>query len=505
MFLAKVVKQNRLELFLFLPLLLTSFFFRFYKVSDYVVFLGDEGRDMLVLKSMIIDHKITFLGPTASVGGFYLGPIYYYMATPFLALSHLNPVGPSYMVAIFGVLTVLLLFKILKETAGFYPAIMASFLYSTAPLIVRYSRSSWNPNPLPFFSLLLIYCLYLGITKGKLRYFVISGLCFGIAIQLHYLAAVLIGISGLIIILNTNFRKWHLIFLSSLSGFLVTFSPFLLFEIKHHFPNFITIKEFVTRGTTVGYKTPNFLWQIPNIGNILLEEITKLIGTNVTRLVFWILTLGGFFGLAEGFQDKNKRAIFSIALIWFFGGLLGVRFYTGQVFDYYFGFMFPAPFLLLGLTFKVAWQNKVLQIACVVFTLLASIWFFDNAFFKSPPNRLIVQTKTVADFVIEKSENKPYNFGLISDHNSDHAYRYFLETENHKPIALEKVITDQLLVVCESKVCAPLGNPGWEIAGFGRAEIAGEWKIPDIGIKVYRLVHWPGAPSPAGKPAIKGV
>ena len=67
------------------------------------------------------------------------------------------------------------------------------------------------------------------------------------------------------------------------------------------------------------------------------------------------------------------------------------------------------------------------------------------------------------------------------------------------------MVTDQLLIVCESRKCAPLGHPIWEIAGFGRGEVAGEWELPDIGIRVFRLTHWPGAPNPAGKPTVKGV
>src|SRR3989344_1355344 len=87
------------------------------------------------------------LGPTAAVGGFYLGPVYYWMAAPFLWLWRFDPVGPSYFVAAIGVATVLLLYKFLKDAVGFWPAILSSSLYATAPLIIRYSRSSWNPNP----------------------------------------------------------------------------------------------------------------------------------------------------------------------------------------------------------------------------------------------------------------------------------------------------------------------------------------------------------------------
>ena len=136
--------------------------------------------------------------------------------------------------------------------------------------------------------------------------------------------------------------------------------------------------------------------------------------------------------------------------------------------------------------------------------MICLAWFISNGFYTRNPNRLINQTETVAKFVIDKSEGKPFNFGLISDHNSDHAYRYFLDIYGHKPTELEALITDQLLVVCESQKCAPLGHPSWEIAGFGRAEIQEEWQLPNIGIRVIKLKHWSGAPNPAGKPAIKG-
>ena len=494
---------KKIEIFILLVVFAGAIFLRFWQIRDYVVFLGDEGRDMMVMREMFIERKLTFLGPTASVGGFYLGPVYYWMAAPFLWLWRFDPVGPSYFVAAIGVATVLLLYKFLKDAVGFWPAILSSSLYATAPLIIRYSRSSWNPNPLPFFSLLLLYFLYLGIKKKRYLYFLLAGAGFGVAIQLHYLATILLAIIGLVILLNTNFKKWLLIFIVFIAGVVITFSPFLLFEIRHNFPNFKTILEFVTRGTTVGYQTKNYLWMISNTGNILFEELTKLKGTPVTTLIFWILTAGGLYGLVKNRQTE-KKLIFSIGVIWFLGGLAGLRFYRGQVFDYYFEFMFPAPFLLAGLVFYILRQNFLLRVLSILVTTITVVFFSLNGFYRYPPNRLIDQTANVADFVIEKSEGKPFNFALISDHNSDHAYRYFLDIRSYQPTELKTLITDQLLVVCESKECAPLGHPIWEIAGFGRGEIAGEWELPNIGIRVFRLIHWPGAPNPAGKPATKG-
>ena len=49
-------------------------------------------------------------------------------------------------------------------------------------------------------------------------------------------------------------------------------------------------------------------------------------------------------------------------------------------------------------------------------------------------------------------------------------------------------VTDQLWVVCESLPCSPLGHSLWEIAGFGRAEIAGHWPVSVV--EVYQLKKW---------------
>ena len=232
--------------------------------------------------------------------------------------------------------------------------------------------------------------------------------------------------------------------ISIFAGSLITFSPFLLFEIKHNFPNFQTIYEFVTRSTTHGYKTFNYIWLISNFGNIFIEGLTKLKGTAITQIAFWILTFGGIFGLVKNFKNKEKRLIWSIGLIWFIGGLAFLRFYTGQIFDYYLGFMYPVPFLMFGLIVSLFWQKAILKIMIVSLATIIIAYFAANGFYRSPPNHLIDQTEKVANLVIEKSEGKPFNFALITDHNSDHAYRYFLDIKAHKPHDLETMVTEQL-------------------------------------------------------------
>lgn len=499
------LSQKQIRIFLLIILIGIAIFFRFWKIREYATFLGDEGRDMIILRNIFVEKHLPFLGPSASVGGFYLGPIYYWMAAPFLLLTKFDPIGPSYMVAIFGVATVLLLYKFLNEIVGFWQSFLVSLLYATAPLIVRYSRSSWNPNPLPFFSLLLIYCVYLGIKHKKIIYFIGAGAAFGVSIQLHYLALILAPLAFFIIIFNEKPKRLPLILVLATTGFVITFSPFLFFEIKHNFPNFRTIIEFVTRGSTVGYQSSNFVWKLFDGGNILLEFISGIKSTIYTRIVFLILSLGSVAALAASWKDKQKKLIFSIGFSYLIIGILLIRSYRGDVYDYYYGAIFPAPFFLAGILIGQVWKKNYFKLIVCFIVAITLVSFLKNSFLFQKPNNLIKQTADISDNIIRKSDGKPFNFALISKSNSDYAYRYFLEIKNHKPTPLEEMVTDQLIVLCESNTCSPLGNSLWEIAGFGRGEIVGEWDLPKYGFKIFRLTHWLGEPSPAGKPAVKGI
>src|ERR1035437_7729351 len=151
-------------------IILIAAFLRLYRIQDYMTFFGDEGRDVLVAYNILHGH-LTLLGPTSSVGGFFLGPIYYYFMVPF-----------------FGIATVFLIYIVGKDFFNAKVGLIAALIYAISPLVITYSRSSWNPNPMPFFSLLILYLLYKAVKKSSLKLFFAVGILFGIAMQLHYLA-----------------------------------------------------------------------------------------------------------------------------------------------------------------------------------------------------------------------------------------------------------------------------------------------------------------------------
>ena len=92
---------------------------------------------------------------------------------PFLLLWRYDPVGPAIMVALLSVATVYMINRFGKEWFGPMSGLIAASLYAVSPLVIAYSRSSWNPNPMPFFSLLILYLLYKGVINKSWKTFVL--------------------------------------------------------------------------------------------------------------------------------------------------------------------------------------------------------------------------------------------------------------------------------------------------------------------------------------------
>jgi 4-amino-4-deoxy-L-arabinose transferase-like glycosyltransferase len=490
-----------------------------------MTFLGDEGRDVLVVYNILHGH-LTLLGPTSSVGGFFLGPIYYYFMVPFLWIFNYNPVGPAVMVALFGVATVWLVYIVGKDLFNAKVGLIAALLYAISPLVIAYSRSSWNPNPMPFFSLLTLYVVYKALKKNSLKLFFVAGILFGIAMQLHYLSIFL----GVIIIiytaLTTFYNQKSLKVISRLSknylsiflGFLIGWSPFLAFEIRHGFLDFKNIFNFVLFSGKTGAGSDYlatigdvffrlfgrlvFYFPTPDLRNNY--DHTQVLAWQLLVLVFAIFAcVTIFIKLYKAYKAENGSfEKYLLLVVWLVVGVLLFGFYKKAIYDYYFAFMFPLPFLLVSQSLDFLGKIKFLKAGSILVFVLFAIIIGVNLRgipFQYEPNRQLNQMQSIADFVMIKTDAKPFNFALISSGNSDHAYRYFFTIWNHPPVTIQdpqsdpqrKTVTDQLLIVCESPLpCEPLGNSLWEVAGFGRADIAGHWKVSVV--EVYKLVHYKG-------------
>ena len=326
-----------------------------------MTFLGDEGRDVLVVKRMIVDHKWTLLGPTASVGGFFMGPVYYYFMLPFLWVWNLSPVGPAVMVALFGIATVYLVYLAGRRWFSKPVGLFAASLYALSPIVIAFSRSSWNPNIVPFFALASTYLLWKGILERKTHFLFWVGLCAGIGVQLHYsyLFLMVAQVVYIAVFFQTLKRIDKILCFLWIAGFILGFLPFLAFELRHEFANTRSILQFVFMGKDTGFSVTRFFFNIQDVflrlfGRFIIRipESGALGNLPIVIRESWkigqlLLAFSGIGALAaygiRAVKKKRTASIHTVLLfiLWFSVPLVFFGVYKKNIYDYYFCIMYP--------------------------------------------------------------------------------------------------------------------------------------------------------------------
>lgn len=495
------------EFILLLIVLSVASFMRLYRISDYMTFLGDEGRDVIIVRRFITEAHPMLIGPGTSIGNMYLGPLYYYMMAPALLLANFSPVGPAVMVALLGIVTVFMIWYIAREWFGREAAFISSLLYAIAPTVIVYSRSSWNPNIMPFFALIAVYCIWRVWRFNQVRLIPIVSIAFAACLQSHYLALLLAPTLGLFLfvrfVMNVRNKTSNKpLIIQSLIGlfcFIVLMSPLVIFDARHGWRNFSALKIFFTeRQTTVSIKPWNSLpaaWpQLTKISTRLVSGYDASVGKWVA---FGLVATASLFITKKKFFTSNEsKWALLVLFVWFGTSILGLGLYKQEIYDHYYGLFFPAPFMIIGgflgiIAHRFKIRGRWLAGTALVFLVWVNL---SNSPLKAAPNSQLARSVAVTDFIREKSNNEPFNFAVIAERNYEGAYRYFFNRHYDRVVDIDPqntkdTITNQLFVVCEMeyKKCDPTHNAKAEVANFGWTEIVEEWQVS--GTTVFKLGH----------------
>jgi 4-amino-4-deoxy-L-arabinose transferase-like glycosyltransferase len=472
-----------------------------------MTFLGDEGRDAIIVRRFLTDFDLIAIGPGTSIGNMYLGPVYYYLMAPALLLANFSPIGPAVQIALLGVATIFFVWYVAREWFGKYAAFVASFIYAIAPKVIYYSRSSWNPNIMPFFALLTIWSLWKLWRQKKHAWLIVTGISVSFMLQSHYLGLVILPVVFVFWFLSfLSFKKEKKLkpfFKSSIIASIIVFlflSPLVVFDAKHGWRNFMAMKKFFTeRQATVSAKPwsslPNMWPNFEQINTRLITGTDKVAGKwtaiGIVVGVIWLLFLK-----IKGKLAETKIAAFFILSVWMLFALVGLGIYKQHIYDHYYGFFFPAPFLLVGgiveeLIYK--FKKRIMPILFVLFAVLVWLNIKNNDFWHEP-NRQLARSIAMAEKIKEESGEQPFNIAVVAERNYEGAYQYFLEKDSTKiviidPQRADETIAEQLFVVCElpEEKCMPTSNPKAEIANFGWSKIEKMWEVS--GAILYKLVH----------------
>jgi hypothetical protein len=437
-------------------ILLLAFGLRFYRLNETAPFLGDQGRDLLLIRESLLAGKIPLVSQPTSQG-INAGPAYFYLIIPSLLLSRFHPLGPIWFFTFLGVVTTFLLFKLGEKLWGLMPTFLTTLIYATSPLEIQRTRGFWNPVLLPLLSLSLLWALFQVQEKKKLSWLCLLGFLLGLAVQPHptafFLFLLVMGWWIFFFLKKTSPQARLTVFKWSLLGglfFLLPLLPYGLYQLQHDWVDFkkiilIFFELFLVKGQTA--------FNLASLGQkglqLLADQFSVLTSSHIFLLNFFLgLSLIRLTFLA----DKKRISFWPVFLSgWFLGGLGLVTFYPWGTFAHYASFLWIVPFLFLGFTLKKLasfFPTKVL----IFLTFVLVLFNISHYLLNLNPTYDLAQAEKTAQVISQKNQGQAVALLLDSPRSpSDAHFRYFLTLDK---VPLKETTDSEVLVfICDQPAC----------------------------------------------------
>ena len=468
-------------------------FLRLWNFSNTLQFLGDQGRDAIIVAQIFKEKDIVLIGPVTSTGNMYLGPLYYYFMVPFLLLTYPNPIGPAYAVAILSIITTALMYILGKQMIGERAAALATVMFAFSSVVVGFARFSWNPNPAPLFGLLLMWFIW-KTEKHKPLFWIGVSACVAVLAQLHYVALLTLPIAGLFWLKQllqlrelSKLRKDFLIgTVGAVTVFFISLIPLMAFDYRHEWLNVRSLQKFLetsqeaTAGMPLSEKIKQITFETHGRSLQLFFEIT--IGKQRTLNTFLLVaTLGALFYLVR--QPKTEhRTGYLILAVTALVSICGLAFYRSSVFDHYIAFFFPTTFFVLAVVLELLgrWRYGWGMVALML------IGYFGYNLSQMPLKTLgwtVHDMKRTAQTVADRVQpGEKYNIVLLSETKDVYGmnYRYFLTTTPTPPLTMEHFgEVETLFIIDEQKIEKDVtALPIYEIVVFPNHTPAEVYQVP---------------------------
>lgn len=446
-------------------------FLRFYRMYDLAVFLADQASDSQKVLDML-RGKFTLLGPITSVGGFYNGPIVYYLTYPFYLLLRGDPIAGTVFQSTLSILTMPLLYLIGKKLKNEKAGLLAGFLFAVSPLMIDYSRAAFNTYPAIFFSTLIIYLFLLVLGRYNGLIALALGIMVGWVIQMHYFAVVFLFF---VFLYPFFFKKSRLpfsyyVFVSC--GFMLGIAPFLLFEFRHQFLNtqlffkYLTLKKPEERNPI--YNTL-YIW--PYVTGRLLFGKQFVIG-----LIGFVLIIASTVIMFVKKRVKSLSVFILLFILVFLTGFV----YGRTMHDHYIISFHTSLIFLFALIIVNFFKEKNIFIIAVCFVLIMINFSSWNLTKEKHPlqNGLNMADFKNAASIISKDKKEVYNVAMHSQgDNRAMPLRYMLSLIGEQPLDYEHYGEAETLYFIAPKREGLRKQTMWEYTSFGPSQIIKKWDL----------------------------
>lgn len=475
-------------------ILLIGGFLRLYKLEEFITFLGDQGRDAIVMKRIVTLEDFPGIGPRSSVGQLFLGPFYYYFMAPFLLLFNFSPVGPAFGVALLSLIALAFFTWKIKRDVNMPTAFVFASIIALSYVNIWLTRFSWNPNLLPVFSFFTAYFLWRLIKKPGIFSGAFFGFFLAASLQLHYLMLlVLPALFGYIVYGVTihfkNRRKLIESFVTAATTFGLTFSPLIIFDIKNNFLNFkgllslFTEKQFQSQST--------FIDRLNDVLNNLLNHVFQITTHGkVGFILLAVLIILGFIGLR--FRNKfNEFVLLHVFMLLSF--IIFFAVIDSERYQHYFTPAYYSFFVILAYLISLIKPRLALYGAMVLFILGYGIVNAKNYWFLQQKGNFQTRiSESIADSIISMNVQDPYHIVSIPLSSTNDHIRYYLELKSKTPLSETSIDkAENLVILCYEKgpkACNVYDENQYQVVIFGDRKIAQEINHPED-VRIFRLIH----------------
>jgi hypothetical protein len=226
--------------------------------------------------------NLPLVGPKAAGTDLRLGPVFYFFEFISASIIGNTPTGHASATLFFALLSLPLFFITARLYFNKLITLFLTGIFSTSIFLTLYSRFSWNPNLLPFFTLLILFTLTKSVSEKNIHkqtwWFTAFAVALAITMQLHVSALITMPLCAGGFLLWKRPRLTRTTWILATLSFLMFFSPTIIYETK---TNGQTFRSLTTKTES---KTPS----------TLEEKKTKFIQTLRTHAGEYLLILTGY-------------------------------------------------------------------------------------------------------------------------------------------------------------------------------------------------------------------
>lgn len=450
-------KHTLIEITTVLGVMLAALALRLFRINELAIFLSDQAIDSFAVKQ-ILAGNLTLLGPRASVGQFFNGPIVYYLMAPFYLVFHNDPLAGTFFQITLQIATIPFLYLLTKRFGGVKSGVISIFIFTFSLLLISYSRATFNAYPAIFFTTVIIYLISKKNVSNVLL--LIGGILTGMLVQMHYFLFLFAFFSFVYIFLKErSFGKIAIFLLGGLIGL----SPFLAFELRHAFLN--TRAIFGVGGTLS--ESASIIEKVGAVGTTL----SQLIGISSTVFGLVSLVIVSYLVFRDQLGHKLKQLYVPILCVL----LVTTVFYPGSLQAHYIIGFFPV--FIVGLSCAIAKyvSHRILIPMALVYVSCFFV-FHANLFSISPDQDgfgLRDQRRAVSIISTWQKKNElthPWN--ITQDAQRDNRamplrYLLSLNTDISQPLPIEDYLSNTELVVLVPQPKSVNQIRTWEVQSFG--------------------------------------